>query len=366
MKIIFSSYDDLKNPYYAGGGARAVHEVAKRLAQRHEVTVITGKYPGSADESVENVHYSRIGGAQLGPKTGQLYFQSLLPLEVRRRNFDVWIESLTPPFSTACLQLFSGKPVVALTQILSGRAMRRKYGLPFDLFERTGLKTYRYAIALSEYLKKEIQRANPSLRIAVIPNGADDELIHKEFHKTEEHILFLGRIDIEQKGIDLLLNAYKSVADSIPFPLVIAGSGALKDEAFLKQRIVELNLQGRVRAVGRLTGTEKEDALRKAAFFMMPSRFEAFPLALLEAFCYRLPVILFRIPELAELPDACCLKIEPFDARQFAQAALTLANDKSLRESMGTEAKQFARGFGWESLAQQYEQFVTAILQHHK
>jgi hypothetical protein len=37
-----------------------------------------------------------------------------------------------------------------------------------------------------------------------------------------------------------------------------------------------------------------------------------------------------------------------------------------LRESMGTEAKQFARGFGWESLAQQYEQFVTAILQHHK
>ena len=40
-RIIFSNYDDPKNPFYGGGGARAIHEVAKRLAVRHDVKIIT-------------------------------------------------------------------------------------------------------------------------------------------------------------------------------------------------------------------------------------------------------------------------------------------------------------------------------------
>jgi len=60
-RIIFSNYDDPKNPFYGGGGARAIHEVARRLAVRHDVKIITGSYPGSRDEMVDGVSYTRIG-----------------------------------------------------------------------------------------------------------------------------------------------------------------------------------------------------------------------------------------------------------------------------------------------------------------
>jgi len=42
MKIIISNYDSVKNPYYGGGGATAIHEIASRLTKKFEVTVLTG------------------------------------------------------------------------------------------------------------------------------------------------------------------------------------------------------------------------------------------------------------------------------------------------------------------------------------
>jgi glycosyltransferase involved in cell wall biosynthesis len=366
LKLVFSNYDDLKNPYYAGGGARAIHEVAKRLAMRHDVVVLTGCYPGSQDEIVEGVRYHRIGCTRLGPKSGQLNFQFLLPWRVRQTDFDVWIESLTPPFSTACIQLFTKKPVVALAQILGGRAMGRKYGLPFGVVERIGLKSYRYAIAPSQFIRSELHRANPRLKIIVIPNGISEELIEQKVVKEDRHILFLGRIDVEQKGLDLLLNAYKEIEPAIQFPLIVAGSGVAKDEEFVTRRITELGLENRVLVIGRVAGREKKEALRQAAFFVMPSRFEAFPLAALEAFCYRLPVIHFAIPELDMLPEACCCKVEAFDESRFAKRMLTLAADLSLRHSMGAAAKSFVRDFNWTKLAGLYEQFLTDVIEVHR
>jgi glycosyltransferase involved in cell wall biosynthesis len=361
--IVFSNYDSPGNPYYGGGGARAIHEVARRLAERHAVRVITGSYPGSREELVEGVSYGRLGGAWAGPKLGQLLYQFLLPRRVRGERFDLWVESLTPPFSTACLQWFTRKPVIALTQILAGRAMSRKYHLPFGTLERHGLKTYRYAIALSGHLKQELERANPSLRVAVIPNGVNRELIEQEVEPGRAHVLFLGRLDVEQKGIDLLLEAWSAIAATMPAPLVIAGGGAAADTAFVARRIEELRLGASVRAVGRVEGDQKDRLLRQAMFLVMPSRFEASPVVLLEALCYRLPVVLFGIPELLELPDACCVKVRPFDTRAYGQAALELARDTPRRLAAGAAAKQLARLFDWDDLARKYEEFFETVLQ---
>ena len=98
-------------------------------------------------------------------------------------------------------------------------------------------------------------------------------------------------------------------------------------------------------------------------FLVMPSRFEASPVVLLEALCYRLPVVLFGIPELLELPDACCVKVRPFDTRAYGQAALELARDTPRRLAAGAAAKQLARLFDWDDLARKYEEFFETVLQ---
>jgi glycosyltransferase involved in cell wall biosynthesis len=362
-RITFSNYDDLRNPFYGGGGARAIHEVARRLAPRHAVRVLTAKYPGSRDELIDGVQYVRVGCEKAGPKTGQLWFQLSLPRWIRRGGFEVWVESLTPPFSTACLQWFTQRPVVALTQVLAGRAMGRKYWLPFGTLERLGLKTYRYAVATSEYLKGQLLAANPRLRLVVIPNGVDAQQIARPVAKDEAHILFLGRLDVRQKGLDLLLEALAAVRDRLELPVLIAGSGSPRDEAFVRRRLGELQLQNQARAVGRVDGRVKEELLRQAAFVLMPSRFEASPLVALEAFCHQTPLVAFAIPELAELPDECVVKVAPFDTAALGQAMVELSRDSSRRARMGQAAKDFVRRFDWDDLARRYEDFLETIMQ---
>ena len=367
MHIVFSNYDSPDNPWYNGGGAKAIHEFARRLTTRHQVTVITGAYPGSADIVSDGVKYHRIGSAFLGPKAGQLLFQALLPWQVKTTPHDVWVESMTPPFSTACLQWFTPMPVIALTQVLSGQAMAQRYHLPFDRAERAGLSTYRHAIALNPHLASYIQRASPKANIAVIPNGIEQSAIDCiPPAEPPAHVLFLGRIDIHQKGLDLLLDAWPEAHSAFNLPLLLAGAGTPADEATLRQRLAAPNLASIASWCGRVVGDAKAAAFAKAALFVMPSRYEASPLTLLEAFCHAKPVIIFGIDELAWVPDTACLKVKPFDTRQLAEAVRTLANDPARARSLGLAGKAFARNFSWESIAARYEEFIVKAGQLHK
>jgi glycosyltransferase involved in cell wall biosynthesis len=241
--------------------------------------------------------------------------------------------------------------------------MARKYKLPFHWVESLGLKTYRYGIALSEQIRSELLKCNPRLQVIVIPNGVAPELIDRHVDSNGGgHILFLGRIDIEQKGLDLLLNAIQQAKDGGLPPVQIAGSGIAREEARLQHMIAKAELKHRIKWLGKISGEEKNTAFQKAVFLVMPSRFEGFPLALLEAFCWKLPVILFSIPELAALPESCCMKIKPFDVDAFSKAMVRLAHDIRLREQMGCAAKKWVQAFSWDALADQYENFFAKIM----
>src|SRR5947209_2354 len=109
LSIIISSYDDIKNPVYGGGGAQAVHQLAKKLAARYTVTVLTGTYKKAKNEMVDKVLYKRVGSDIFGHKIGQLLFQYALLRHAKKGNFDIWIESSTPPFTFSLLPLFCKK-----------------------------------------------------------------------------------------------------------------------------------------------------------------------------------------------------------------------------------------------------------------
>ncbi|MBM3881589.1 MAG: glycosyltransferase family 4 protein [Verrucomicrobia bacterium] len=361
--ILFSNYDAPGNPYYGGGGAHAIHAVASRLARRHAVTVLTWRYPGARAEVVDGVRYERVGFGRGDPRLAQLIYQFLLPVQLRRFEWDLWIESLTPPFSTACLPWFTRRPVVALTQVLAGKGMTRAYRLPFATVERLGLRAYRYAIALSAHLQSELLAANPRLRVAVIPNGVSRDLIELQVERDEAHLLFLGRLDVAQKGLDLLLDALAQSQPPPTLPVVIAGAGTPRDQAWLARRLAELGLAKWVRTVGRVGPAEKHELLRRAQLLLLPSRFEASPIVPLEACCYAVPVVLFDLPDLAELPPHACVKVPPWDTAAYAQAIVTLARDAPRRRALGQAAKAFVREFDWDTLAARYEDFFESILE---
>lgn len=358
--IIISNYDDIKNPYYAGGGAYAVHEVAKRLSKSFNVTVITGTYPGAKNQKIHGVAYERIGTDFGGPKIGQLMYQTLLPYHVSRKKFDLWVESFTPPFSTNFLQLYTKKPVVGLIHMLASEDMKRKYKLPFDVVENAGLKTYNYFISTSEIIREKIKQLNPKATIEIIPNGI--EKIKLNTRRKKEYILFLGRIEVNQKGLDLLLEGFKKIHKTVPYKLAIAGNGEEKQIAILKSLIVKKELEDSVVLLGRVDGEKKKEVFEKSVCMVLPARFETFSIVALEALAYGVPLISFDIPGLSWIPNTCRVTVKSFDVQTLAKKIKSVSQDVVLQKQLIKNGKKLTEKYTWDHIAEKYQQYFSQVL----
>lgn len=359
-KIVFSNYDDISNPYYGGGGAISIHNLCKGLSDGYDVYVVSGKFPGSKDETIEGVRYKRIGLGFGGPKIGQLVFQFLLPFYVRTWEFDVWVESFTPPFSTALLQLFTKKPVIGLVHMLSGKDMRRKYKIPFQVIENIGLKTYKYFIVTSKLMETTISRHNPTAVKAIIPNAYSGEVRNSRIRK--KYIVFIGRIEVNQKGLDLLLQAYLKFTKQTNYKLVIAGTGEEKQIKILTRLIEKYNLANKVLLVGRVKGKEKTKLLQQALCVVVPSRFETFSMASLEALIWGIPLVTFDIEGLKWIPNASRFTTQAFNTSKLSTSIQKATKNSALRNRTILNGKKLTKDYTNFNITQKYSQFFKNTL----
>jgi glycosyltransferase involved in cell wall biosynthesis len=117
-----------------------------------------------------------------------------------------------------------------------------------------------------------------------IPLGPGDPGAH--------NLIAAGRLE-RQKGFDLLLEAFAAVAPSHPdWTLDIFGRGSRREP--LGQSVADLGLGGRVRI--NAPTDRLGERMRHASVFVMSSRFEGFPLVLLEAMAAGLAVVSFDCP----------------------------------------------------------------------
>ncbi|WP_432830059.1 glycosyltransferase family 4 protein [Dactylosporangium sp. CA-092794] len=353
-----SVFDDIGNPHYGGGGPVVVQQIAKRLARDYRVTVYSASYKGSRSQIRDGVRYIFLPVGWAGPRGGQLLFQCMLPLVALAKRPNLWIETLTPPFSASLLPVVSRRPVIGLVQMLSGVDMARKYKLPFPLIERQGLKLYEHFIVLNETDRATVRRSAKRATCAIIPNGADRPQVADSQFGRGDHILYLGRIDVEQKGLDLLLAA---VHDDPPaLPLVIAGSGVAREEKRLRQLAAPFG--ERVRLAGRVDGRRKAELLRNCAFVVVPSRFETFSLSALEAITHGKPVVCFDLPQLDWIASDCALRVPPFDIAALGKAIVTLAADATQRAAIGRRAYALGGNYDWDVITDRYREVVAATL----
>ncbi|MFA6096140.1 MAG: glycosyltransferase [Candidatus Paceibacterota bacterium] len=358
--MIISSYDSIGNPYYNGGGALVVHEVARRLADRFDVKIICGNYPGAKKRRIDGVCYEYAGFSFFGPKLSQLIFQASLPYYVIAGDFDVWVESFMPPFSTAFLSVFTKKPVIGMVHMLAGEDMRRKYKLPFHIIENMGVKMCRNFIVSTRESGQRIREINPHALIEVIPNGVEIDLA--QGRPVKKHFLYMGRLEIDQKGLDLLLEAYSSIAQKTEFSLVIAGGGPQSEKERLVKMVRELGIAEKVKLLGRVDGQKKNDAFREAIAVVIPSRFETFSLTALEALAHGVPVVSFDIEGLRWLPGDFSCKAEPFDAMAMAKIMQELSVQGGERKINIEKLKVFLKDYNWDNIAGRYGKHIDDVL----
>lgn len=366
MKIIFLDFDDIKNPLLAGGQARATFEVANRLvALGHEVKVICSRYPNSKDGKYQGIYYHHIGLGTGNIKINNIAFFFYLPFTVRKLKADVMVECFTAPISTCFSPVFTKIPVIGMPTMFEAEEFSKKYHLPFHWVERFGARFYKYFLAYSPLNKKKMESLNPKIITRIIPNGVDERFF-KIPTREDNFALFIGRIDINQKGLDLLLKAFRKIYQKTDINLIIAGNGPKPEEDKLNNLITKLNLPERVRFVGRVDGKRKELLLSTCLFGVYPSRFEDFPLTPLEYASFGKPLVCFDIPGLKWLHQDVSVKARPFDIRGLSKAILEVSRNQTSRNDFQIKCRDFAKKYGWKNIAQNYEDFFQEVLDIEK
>jgi glycosyltransferase involved in cell wall biosynthesis len=363
LKITFLDFDDTDNPLLGAGQARATLEICSRLAKKgHTIEVICSKYPESKDRIEKGIKYTHIGISTKHIRLNNLIYIFLLPFIVRKVKCDVIVECFTPPVSTLFTPLFTQIPVVAVSTSFEAERFSEKYHLPFDKIEKFGLRFYKYFLPSSKIYETKMKKANPNVKSKIIRMGVNNDYFEIK-SKKGKYLLFLGRFDIHQKGIDLLLKAYRKVASKLNYPLVIAGCGP--DEVKIRELIKKYKLGKKVRLLGPTYGEKKMKVLSQAQLFLVPSRNEGFCIAALEALAAGLPVVAFDIPGLSWIPKKVSLKAKVFSVNEFAKL-LTQACEKKKNLALRKNSRNVAKKYSWDDVTDEFESFFKLMVRDKK
>jgi glycosyltransferase involved in cell wall biosynthesis len=152
-------------------------------------------------------------------------------------------------------------------------------------------------IALTEFAKERFVAAGfPSEKCVVKPNFADPDPCERV--GAGDYAVFIGRL-VENKGLWVLLNAWKKVPAQ--YPLHIVGEGP--ERAALEAQARELRLSG-INFRGRLSHTEVIETVKDARFIIVPSTlYEGFPMCIVESFACGTPVLCSRLGGLTEIVE---------------------------------------------------------------
>lgn len=170
----------------------------------------------------------------------------------------------------------------------------------------------------------------------------------------------MGRL-VEQKGFDLLLEAFSRIADRHrDWSLKIMGDGPLRDQLETQKR--NLNLNGRVEFTGGMP--DPFPVLRSADLFVFPSRFEGFGNALCEAMACGLPVISFDCPSGPSdivRPGVDGLLIPAEDVAALAAAMDRLMTNGQERAAMAARAPEIISRFGVRQVLDMWEKLFNEV-----
>ncbi len=246
----------------------------------------------------------------------------------------------------------------------------------FDVF--FGYKLLRDAakvIALNSVEAEQYMRMGlPEEKIAIIPNGIDlseyavlppKGCFKNKFSIPEEEkiVLYLGRIH-KIKGIDILVKAFANIIKKLGHVrLVVVGP----DDRYLGELealIKTLKIDDKVLITGPLYGKDKLEAYVDADVYVLPSRYEAFPLTVLEAVACGTPIILSENCLIAEyFRDKVGLVVKP-DPNHLAEALLEILLDQDKQNSFREKCNMVIEGFSISKTISKLEEVYEELVKH--
>lgn len=202
----------------------------------------------------------------------------------------------------------------------------------------------------------------------IIPNGIKPSITKKEnyFKDSKLNCIAIGRIEPYQKGFDILIEACSLVQDDLrkaDCNIKIYGPDRVGRLNELKKQAISSGVADILSFNDAIYGEEKIKMLLDCDVFVMTSRFEGHPMALIEAMDYGLPCVATKGSNMKEL-------IEEYDAgwtaectsSSIAKALRNMLIDKKNIKQKGFNAVRLAAEYDWDKLAkkshEEYSKFI--------
>ena len=203
-----------------------------------------------------------------------------------------------------------------------------------------------------------LEGATCKAQIISIPNPSPfvpQEYIKEDCSKT---VLAVGRLTAI-KGFDLLIQSWVKVAGACPdWKLTIVGEG--EDRPLLTELINEYQLNSKVNLVGAVNNVE--DYYKKSDIFCLSSRFEGFPMVLLETLAFGLPVVSFDCDTgPAEiLKDTGSILVPPNSTELLANALIDLIDNEEQRKAISIKSKEKSKEYQAEVIISDWIKLIES------
>lgn len=223
-------------------------------------------------------------------------------------------------------------------------------------------------IVLTEETAQWLRQHKRPTRLWVIPNAVTWPLPQLEprlspsgiVHQGSNVIVAVGRLEVE-KGFDLLIEAFAPLAAKYTdWILVVLGEGG--ERPALEALIERHGLHGRVFLAGRVGNVG--EWYEAAALFVLSSRFEGFPNALVEALASGVPVISFDCetgPRDIIRHGVNGLLVPPGDVVRLTNAMDCLMGNEALRRRLGMRAAEVREQLAFERIGAMWEEVFLAL-----
>lgn len=316
-----------------------IGHISQLIRLNHDVVLFTFD-----EENKTNLKYTKSLGIEKVVRLKKK-FKWMMTLFANRKNFDlVCLHSVFTPYNWFATLVIKSPWIITPNggyspgQIRHKRPFVKKAALM--LFEKRTLDKALFVHAVSKNEEEQIKALSSKSTVRIAPNGCDLIVSHhlnflEEKTKTLK-LLFIGRIAIVHKGLDILIDSLAQIETQIPWSLDIVGVGSESETRKLVELVRKWALEEKVHLKGAIYGEEKFELLRKSDIFVHTSRWEGMPFSVVEALQYRIPVLITPETNMGDL-------VADFDAGWVVEA-------DNLRHELGSIFENVTRDFNSKSV----------------
>lgn len=335
MKVCF-----LTNNYsFTGGLERVLSLVANELSKRIDVDVIS-----IYDlEKNNNYYYNQnINMNILFPNKDKKYLQQFIPtirkikkmIKLNRYDFLICVGIfLSPHAYFSCKGTKTKYLCWSHTPALNYEEAKIQHFLEFF-----STRTANHTIVLTEENSSKLKKEYNVSNVTSIPNPIDEKLFNDINYKYNSNkIISVGRI-CNQKNYYKLLEVASLIMPKLKeWKWDIYGDGDYEYKNLLFAEVKKKNLDTFLSFKGNVK--DIYDRYDDYSMQVLTSKYECFPMTLLEGIAKGLPIVSFDIdtgPNEIIVDEKNGYLIKPFNAKEMAEKIISLANDESKRKEMSS------------------------------